>query len=588
MSIDHLVVYTVCMEYYPFSPESDKSEKKSFFEKESKFNPEKRKDEEELEKKLENVEEEGQEPKQNRATRRQLERDRKKRNKEEDVAQESETVPDEEIVKQEMVREYLTIRSAELRAELDSTDLNSPKIAELQTDLNLLEALSQKLEDPASEVDMAVETAYQEIMAQLVVDHVESPEEVINRLDITDAENTISSKLESPESHTFVNTSDSAVSKIMMTEKITKRPPLNTGGIEGPEPTTLQPKTVQAAPQSNYFTPPSTTERQPASKEREIEKRRVGSIVIASAVGAMLSKTPSIEKPIQTPEQTQYLQSSKEKESITKIATSELGSTPNTSPERRINPIKRNIVEKERSVREFALKQALADSVINNEKSFINPSAPKVETSINQQINTPLEKTDRQQTNTVTEKYERPKPQRQLSQEIVRNLDQSSTEELLRVANSLRINRVTVRQLYERNEIDHHGLKSIVKTALRGGNITHAFEKTKLGQEAIQGRKIEMRHDDPAFIPADVRTDISDYSKQRIEKLQNELEQNQSSAHNEQSNKLPSTPEQTISQASYDIMNKSIQKKRIATITITVATTLTLSGASALAWLLLH
>jgi len=154
------------------------------------------------------------------------------------------------------------------------------------------------------------------------------------------------------------------------------------------------------------------------------------------------------------------------------------------------------------------------------------------------------------------------------------------------VANSLRIDGVSVRQLYERNQIDHRGLKTIIKTALRGGDIARAFEKTKLGHEAIQGRKIEMRHDDPAFIPADIRSDISDYSKQRVEKLQNELNQNQSNTHGEQSTILPPGPEKTASQTSYENMNKSIKKKRIATITIT--TTLALSGASVLAWLILH
>jgi hypothetical protein len=316
----------------------------------------------------------------------------------------------------------------------------------------------------------------------------------------------------------------------------------------------------------------------------ETPKSRVGSIVIAGAVGAMLSKSPSAENSTFIARQTELLRSPEA--TNTPPTTNELAPTPNTSPERRINPIKRNIAEKERSVREFALKQALVDSAINNEPSFINPSLPKVESSIGQQTSTPLEQTSRRQPNTVSEKYERPQPQRQLSHETIRNVDQSSTEELLRIANSLRIDGVTVRQLYERNQIDHHGLKTIIKTALRGGDIARAFEKTKLGHEAIQGRKIEMRHDDPAFIPADIRGDISDYSKRRVEKLQNELNQNQSNTHGEQSAILPPSPEKTPSQTSYENMNKSIQKKRIATITIT--TTLALSGASALAWLLLH
>ena len=583
------------MEYYPFSPES---RRKNPFETEDNLDPEKKRDEEELAKAEEKK------PEKNRKERREEERARKRAEKnqiEQDAQDEtpSETMSEEQT-KHDLAKEYLAIRNTELRAELDSTDPDSPKIAELQADLKLLEALDLKLNDPDIEVDPAVESAYQQIMAQLEVEHDLEDTQILKPIDkslengrwkIEDEDKTVDIRYKAKDvgekidssidtsSHLADPISTSVQDKsISLQTSNQERSPLNI--IDGPTTnrqfevnTSHVSKAIDSA--SNVNAPKSTF---------ETPKSRVGSIVIASAVGAMLSKTPSAENSTFISRQTERPRSPEA--TNTPPTTNELAPTPNTSPERHINPIKRNIAEKERSVREFALKQALIDSTINNEPSFINPSLPKVESSIGQQTSTPLEQTNRRQTNTVSEKYERPQPQRQLSHETIRNVDQSSTEELLRVANSLRIDGVSVRQLYERNQIDHRGLKTIIKTALRGGDIARAFEKTKLGHEAIQCRKIEMRLDDPAFIPSDIRSDISDYSKQRVEKLQNELNQNQSNTHGEQSTILPPGPEKTASQTSYENMNKSIKKKRIATITIT--TTLALSGASVLAWLILH
>jgi hypothetical protein len=589
------VVYNVFMEYYPFSPES---RRKNPFETEDNLDPEKKRDEEELAKAEEKK------PEKNRKESREEERARKRAEKnqvEQDARDETlhETISEEQA-KHDLAKEYLAVRSAELRAELDSTDPDSPKIAELQVDLKLLEALDLKLNDPDIEVDPAAEAAYQQIMAQLEVENDLEDTQIPERID------------ESPENGKWkMENGEKAVDIGYKTKDVGEKIDSSTGDIHhlaSPTETSQPDESISIQRSSQERSPLNIIDGPTANSQVEIyasqvsetidtassvnaprstfetPKSRVGSIVIAGAVGAMLSKSPSAENSTFIARQTELLRSPEA--TNTPPTTNELAPTPNTSPERRINPIKRNIAEKERSVREFALKQALVDSAINNEPSFINPSLPKVESSIGQQTSTPLEQTSRRQPNTVSEKYERPQPQRQLSHETIRNVDQSSTEELLRIANSLRIDGVTVRQLYERNQIDHHGLKTIIKTALRGGDIARAFEKTKLGHEAIQGRKIEMRHDDPAFIPADIRGDISDYSKRRVEKLQNELNQNQSNTHGEQSAILPPSPEKTPSQTSYENMNKSIQKKRIATITIT--TTLALSGASALAWLLLH
>ena len=153
------------MEYYPFSPES---RRKNPFETEDNLDPEKKRDEEELAKAEEKK------PEKNRKERREEERARKRAEKnqvEQDARDETlhETISEEQA-KHDLAKEYLAVRSAELRAELDSTDPDSPKIAELQVDLKLLEALDLKLNDPDIEVDPAVESAYQQIMTQLEIE----------------------------------------------------------------------------------------------------------------------------------------------------------------------------------------------------------------------------------------------------------------------------------------------------------------------------------------------------------------------------------------------------------------------------------
>jgi hypothetical protein len=102
----------------------------------------------------------------------------------------------------------------------------------------------------------------------------------------------------------------------------------------------------------------------------------------------------------------------------------------------------------------------------------------------------------------------RPSPQRaeqRLATPIVeavnlnKRAEQLSTPALLKAAESLVIEGVSVRRMYETNKIDRVGLVKIVQEGLSGGNIVHAFEKVELGAEAQAGRAREFRHDDPSF-----------------------------------------------------------------------------------------
>lgn len=96
---------------------------------------------------------------------------------------------------------------------------------------------------------------------------------------------------------------------------------------------------------------------------------------------------------------------------------------------------------------------------------------------------------------------ELPKPiiEAQPKRELQKHVEQLSTEQLLKQAETLFIEGTSVRKLYETNQIDRRGLVEIVREGLRGGNIVHTFEEVELGKERQAERAREFRHDDPSF-----------------------------------------------------------------------------------------
>lgn len=239
-------------------------------------------------------------------------------------------------------------------------------------------------------------------------------------------------------------------------------------------------------------------------------------------------------------------------------------------PERKINPVRRNITEKERTIRSIALKQVL--------ETPLPEADTETESAINATIKPPVPVEQMQPI-----RAERTHKSRPVIGEIIRNVEQSSTEELLRAASTIHIEGTTVRKLYETNQIDHRGLVAIMKEGLRGGDVKKAYSNARLGAEAQQGRKIEMRHDDPAFIPADVRPEISDYAKKRVETISNALEAAQHSTSAPAEARTQSNAP-TPADHGYQQVKSAMRKKSIATITISA--TLALSGAAAIAWFL--
>lgn len=85
--------------------------------------------------------------------------------------------------------------------------------------------------------------------------------------------------------------------------------------------------------------------------------------------------------------------------------------------------------------------------------------------------------------------------------ELARKVEQLSTPELLDAASSLFISGVSVRELYNTNQIDRQGLIKLVHEGMRGSDLGELYESLKLGRERQRERAREFRHDDPGFTP---------------------------------------------------------------------------------------
>ena len=281
---------------------------------------------------------------------------------------------------------------------------------------------------------------------------------------------------------------------------------------------------------------------------KETAEKSVEHVLVASAVGTLLSRGGS-----------ERVNSPDNNSRGPVVPNTELRPTAANVPERKINPVRRSRAEKQQTIRAIALKQAVeaSPSVAQNTGTELDHTPVILDKlpMANEQIQ-PVHSNQAPQL-------------KSLSRELARNVEQSSTEELLRVADRINLEGTTLRRLYETNQIDHRGLVAIVKESLRGGDIKRAYKKAHLGAEAQQGRKIEMRHDDPAFITTDTRREISEYGEKRVEIISNALQTAQQSAMVTNDTTAQYSDILTVGHG-YHQVRAAMRRKRIATISISI------------------
>lgn len=469
------------MEYGSFEDkiaESTPENKWGYFEK---IENEKLKKETEVEKKKDKKEKEAKykEKKSKEESEPENEKDKK-------VSSETEEIkdPEREAVKQELAREYVSAKKEELALQIETLQPSSLEYLAAVADLALMEELDLKLENPEAEVEPTVEAAYLQIMEDLeaivpeTVDTEAEPETKATTLiegntKETDYEAETASPTEDSTKPTKSTANQATVSRVMSSDT-------SSGPDSMPKPETAVSKTPDTSSSSEYLKKP---ERKTENAKRIVAKGAVGAFFIGRSLEA--KTTPSVlKRPI---------------ESVPGVRTE-----INPKPEQQI-------IRAQQKVRQFAVEQAtteqneslatrLVDSTANfkpkntNESEAFNLrpiSLENVGSKVGESGNIRPNLAPRPKETAVAE------PRKPETTNNQAKLEQLKTPDLLKVASNIKIDGKTVRQLFESNKIDYRGLTSIVKEALRGGDIKKAYKKHELGKEAIRGRAIEMRHDNP-------------------------------------------------------------------------------------------
>lgn len=447
--------------------------------------------------------------------------------------------------KQVLAKEYVQTRTVELEEELANIEPDTPEAAEIIADLELIAALDEKLDNPELEVVDAVELAYQQIMERLdeiLADEREISEE--NEENIEDETDDIVH-----ETPPFIT--------LPKPQRPSPQPSPTPAPSTGRSPSARPNNSAASSPVSQrpaQPTPATATEapaRKPSSIE-SVRKRRAGKLAVSEALSQMLGRRYEATESTPTPET----------------------ATPQSSdiPERVINPIKRSIAEKERQVRRLVTKQVVEapfiertpisqNELTSSYESYSRPSGVHLE---------PVRVDMPELRNRPTE--QQPK---QLDKETVRNLQQSSTPELLKLANNVTVEGTTLRRLFETNQIDRAGLVKVLKEALRGGDIKGALAKSKLGKEAQRGRAIEMRHDDPML--------ISDSSNQSAQQSAAEARTQQlltalKSVKQQTGGSLPSEEQGASITPNEIALQKAKEAKQRLAISVTAAVVVTTAG----------
>ncbi len=402
---------------------------------------------------------------------------------------------DETALKTEILQEELTQRIESHQAVIDSTPIDSPEHVQASAAKALDESVKEKAANPGVEADPVIEAEFARQLAE-----VELPEEADSEHEV-EAITSVQSTEQNDDSD--VEEDAQATVPIPATGSTTtpppKTPPTQTSNGAGSPPTPPTPPISPTPPlpplpphgggntsQQPNVTPNTTPVVSPnvlQDSQNERTKRRgnpAASALLGYAIGRRGGRKrterrlePKIAGLSQELDITKKHLEARELD-LKKAATNTLNQQHAEKYARRPEGMEQ---PKKKPVTEILRQTVMAPEKI---RSAITPA----------EVNIP--RTELPKTETA--------PRPQVAPEVaIKRAEQLSTPALLKAAESLVIEGVSVRRMYETNKIDRNGLVAIVQEGLKGGNIVHAFEKVELGAETQAGRAREFRHDDPSF-----------------------------------------------------------------------------------------
>jgi hypothetical protein len=393
-----------------------------------------------------------------------------------------------EPTKKELAKEYLDHKADDLKNEIENHS-SLEQAVEAQADLALVEAITEKIDDPDLEVEPAVEEAYAELM--------EAIEEVGSDLDTQeDPSSPEAEAKETDEEPTPVITAP--ISLITRSSGPTST---KSGGTPPPASPTSPPSSPPTRPPIPPIRPVGAVPAPPINPNfntapttnPEEERRRVaGKMIVAGAVGYMIGRRGGRKRA----EAKLMPEIKKRDESIVDL--------------------KKNVEQKEFQIRQVAKEQYKKDYF---EKKSVKPEVtPKPTETHTEKTELPKFEFKEPAPNTVRSEAQKPtvfaetaedpkadqvrhvyEAQLQLENEYRnKHIETVSTPDLLRIAEKIIVLDTTVKKLFETNQIDRHGLEEIIKEHLKGHDIGPVLDKRLLGKEAILDRSHEYRHD-PSF-----------------------------------------------------------------------------------------
>jgi len=411
--------------------------------------------------------------------------------------------------RKELAKEFLDHKAEELRDEIENhTSLE--QASEAQRDLELVEAISEKIDHPDKEVEPAVEEAYTELMDAMAelddADDVEEAGEVIEHelendaealedegteADDEDSSNPSLAPVASPSPASSSSTGSSSGGTGGSSGSGTTPPPPTPPAGSPPPPPQRRPVTplppagaVPPPPQPNFNTMPTAP-----SPESTTDYRRcvAGKMIVAGAVGYMIGRrggrkrteaklNPEIKKRDEAIVDLKKDIEAKE-DSIRLHARQE--APPKIEPEEAQKP-------RPERISLSPVEQRAEEAQAEKEPAL----APSSNLEREQTVQKTAEKPEADQQRVVHEH------QLQLEKEHIKDrVETVSTPVLLQIAEKITVLDTTVRKLYDTNQIDRRGLEEIVKEHLAGHDIGPVLDRRLLGKEAILERSHEYRHD---------------------------------------------------------------------------------------------
>lgn len=418
-----------------------------------------------------------------------------------------------EPTKKELAKEFLEHKAEELKDEIASAPTPEKK-AEIQADLELVEAISEKIDHPYIEVEPAVDEAYLELMAAL---DEEVPEETkddyktstipiipLSEFIEDEEEPTTEIPSASAQSATSVATNSAAPTAPSLTVT-----PIVTPSFTGSPQTQPQPF---ASSSPDRGAPPPIEVNPKITPEVNDRRRIAGKMLVAGALGYVVGRhggrkrteaklQPEIKKRDVTITELEKNIESKEYQ-IRSTAREQMKNSyqdAQTEP-----PAPAPVIEKS------SVDKNTPEHIIPSPIFFERPTEPArdVLPELNEERFTPPDSvfnrdenygtsTELRELTNTNDKEKAPHFKHEIkeSETPIPKVEQLSTPDLLNLAEKITVLDTNVRKLYETNQINRQGLEEIVKTHLSGRDIAPVLDRRLLGAEISRERAREFKHD---------------------------------------------------------------------------------------------